>query len=101
MTGAMAGFGVGIYWLVEMVDAKAIDRVWRGGVGDQLPALEDAVASVIERIATNPHAVGVEIEQDRVRYFVDRRYLGGQTSRSKAASPAAPAVVPPPMGSSP
>ena len=38
--------------------------------------MEDAVAGVIGRIATNPHAVGVEIDRDRVRHFVDRRYLG-------------------------
>lgn len=51
-------------------------RYGRPVPGDQLPALEDAVALVMERIATNPHAVGVEIDRDRVRHFVDRRYLG-------------------------
>lgn len=44
--------------------------------GDPLLPLDDAVAHVVGYIAANPHAAGVEIDRERVRIFVDRRYLG-------------------------
>lgn len=43
--------------------------------GDQLPSLDDAVSRVMAFIASNPHAEGVKIDQQRVAQLIRRRYL--------------------------